>query len=387
MSTTVILKEVPVGFCPLAARGGMTVQVCTRDTLTSEDGENFTALLEQISEHYLARLTPRPVESRIDHMAVVIRPDKTAQIFINEISMGAEVRMKIDVKPGDPVHMDSMADILTLRLEGVEVPNDAGILVMISAGWRRGVFYDFTPLAAPGETRPENELWRALASLWTNLQFQSRVSLSEDDWRAMMASNWFPFIGISAARIRDMIQSVRAGWSIDEHLGPVIDEVHGSLLRLRSLIKRSPLFDGHRVIVLKALEHFESGDYVSVASMLYPRIEGLLRGHHACVHPASGASQNALAASAATELYPRRHSSSLLLPQRFETYLRKVYFANFEPSQPAGVNRNTIAHGVSPEKDMDAKASVLAVLIIEQIAFLCGSEPSQKSPEASSVAE
>jgi hypothetical protein len=179
-------------------------------------------------------------------------------------------------------------------------------------------------------------------------------------------------VGISSLRIREMIQFARADWDVDEHLEAIMDDVRRSLGRLRSQIERSSLFDGHRQVVFRALQHFEQGDHVSAATMLYPRIEGVLRGRHSLIPGVGRVSQDALAAGAAADVDERRHPWSLLLPRRFQTYLKEVYFANFDPANPSGVNRNTIGHGIAPENEINGKASTLAVLILEQITFLCG---------------
>lgn len=371
MPTTIKLDPL-IGFSLGYARPGERMNVSTRAMVTAEDGERFTILLDQISDCILSHVKARPDESTIGQLVVVLRPDSTADVFINEPPMVARVTAKKPVNAGEPVLQDSIADIHSVSFRGLDVPDDAGVLVLISSRWRRGVFYDFEPIARPEVRRPKDALGVALASLWTYLGFQDRLGLTDGDRARLSAEGWFPFIGLSTKLVRDMAEHVRAGWPADDLLDRVAAEVRTAVPRLRTHVKESPVFDGHRTVVLPALDHFENGDVVSAATMLYPRIEGLLRGHHAHVSAGVRASQSALAASAAVDARGIRHPNSLLLPERFEAYVRDVYFASFDPQAPQGVNRNTVGHGVAPEGDLGVKAAVLAVLIVEQLAFLCG---------------
>ncbi len=372
MPFTIELSQLPIGFTVSSARPGETVAVNVCGFVTSEDGAGLAELLTQVSEGWLSRLPKPPRESSIDHIVIVFRRDCTAQVFVNEVTMQATVAIKaMRVQAGEAVDLDKIADAHRLTLQGVDVPPDAGVLVMLSARWRRALLFDFGPLTPGGEQRVAGELEQMLASVWTYLQFQDRLNLSDSDWAALQASGWFPFIGLPTRRIKEMRDHARAGWNVDDLVPTIVADVRGNLPRLRDQIETGSLFEGHRTVLLKALTHFEARDDVTVAAMLYPRIEGLLRTQHARHKPSEKATQDALAGSAVAEAIRTRHEWSLMLPSRFETYLRNVYFAHFSPAVPTGVNRNTVGHGVAPEADLDAKASAIALLIVEQLAFMC----------------
>ena len=46
---------------------------------------------------------------------------------------------------------DDIADVASLNL-GVEVPRDAGVIVVRSAGWKRALYFDLGPLASDTPT-------------------------------------------------------------------------------------------------------------------------------------------------------------------------------------------------------------------------------------------
>lgn len=371
MPTTIKLDGPPIGITIDSAREGESVRVQTRGFVTTEDGDALVDLLEQISDAWLSHVPGHPPESTIDHAVFVFRRDGTAQVFVNEVPMRALIALKVGgVQKGDPVGRDAVADTHRLTLDGVDVPGDAGILVVLSVRWRRGVLYDFSPLSG-GPPREPQELERMLAAAWTYLSFQDRVGLRTDDWDRLTSQAWFPFIGLPTPRIKAMVRHARAGWAVDDLLPTVIDDVHANLPRLRRQIENGWLFEKHQQVFLRALEHFERDDYLSTATMLYPRIEGLLREQHALVAAHSKATQAALASSAVTDPLGVRHELSLLVPERFRRYIEEIYFAGFDPTAPSGANRNTIGHGVAPEAELGQKAAVLGILIAEQLAFLC----------------
>lgn len=380
MSTTITLDHLPAGFSAESVRASTSVTVRVRGFVSSEEGDELVEVLDQISDLWLSRLPRRLRESAIDHVVIVFRRDQTAEIFVNEINMHTFTSLKKSVGAGEMVERDAVADVHRLVLTGVDVPPDAGVLVVLSARWRRGVLYDFAPLGPDAPRREQNELERMLASAWTYLLFQERVGLADDDWARFGSSGWFPFIGLPTTRIKRMRHHARAGWSLDDLLPEILEDVRANLPRLREQVGAGWLFEGHRAVISKALEHFEAGDYMSAAAMLYPRIEGLMRAQHARVAAGTKITQRSLAESAVADPGQTRHEWSLLLPARFETYLTETYFAHFDPAAPTGVGRNTVGHGVAPEADLDAKAAVIAVLAVEQLAFMCATA----APAASS---
>lgn len=368
MPTTITLPQLPVGFCAESARGPGNVTVITRNLLVSADGEEFAVLLEEMSRIWLRRLPRPPRESSIDHILLVFHRDRRMDAYVNELSIRLGVRAKGAVNAGAPVFFESIADTLSLEFEGVRIPPDAGYLVLLSQGWRRGVLYDFSPLGTEAQMRA-GSVERELAALWTYLGFHARLSLTDQDWEALLASGWFPFIRLGEARIRRLVHHARACWDLDELLPELLADVRASIPAIRDLAQQQPLFEGHKLILDRAIERFEAEDYVSATGLLYPRIEGLLRSWQKLIDPGKP-SADALARSVAADPTETRHPHSLLLPHRFEEYLRRVYFAHFSNEAPEGVGRHTVGHGVAPEDDFGPKSAMLALLTMDQLAFM-----------------
>ena len=120
---------------------------------------------------------------------------------------------------------------------------------------------------------------------------------------------------------------------------------------------------------------------MSASAILFPRIEGVLRSNHFTETPIATASQKNLVTSTLAHAQLPEHGASLLLPERFRHYLSDVYFADFDPLNPKGLNRNTVAHGVAPQSAFDRKGTVVGFLILLQIVALLPLERPEATAE------
>jgi hypothetical protein len=151
----------------------------------------------------------------------------------------------------------------------------------------------------------------------------------------------------------------------------MLDDIANDVSRnadiMRQRWKTMPVFADHISIFNHALDRYIEGDYISATALLYPRIEGVMRTHHQNVNPAQKPSADNLVTSAVNiaSLVPR----NMLLPERFDHYLREVYFKNFDPSNPTDLSRHTASHGVTPAHLFDRKGATLGFLIAEQMSY------------------
>ena len=137
---------------------------------------------------------------------------------------------------------------------------------------------------------------------------------------------------------------------------------------MRETWKRNEIFRDHLSFLDKGLERFLAQDYISAISILYPRIEGVMRTHHMRVNPSVSkhSPENLVISSIKGQgITPR----NLLLPERFDRYLTKIYFAGFNPKNPSVLSRHSVAHGVAPVDLFNLKAATISLLILEQLSF------------------
>ena len=194
--------------------------------------------------------------------------------------------------------------------------------------------------------------------------------LDESQWEILFSQGWFPFVSLPKRILRQMISAVRSGSGTEQYTQSVVEAIRAMAPLIRSRWREPALYQEHLPLLEHAMERFLEGDYVSPTSILYPRIEGILRSIHTASGAASSFNQSRLAEAAVDAWVDKVHDYSWLLPNRFKEYLEKVYFAGFSPGQPASLSRHSVGHGVAQPRDFDQKHACIAILIVDQLRFL-----------------
>ena len=368
------LDHLPLGYAATAARPGEKVWVCSRRFVSSEDGAEFLTLIEGFPSDVVGKLSQAPGIScsTIDHMLVVIRRDKTATVYVNELKMTVEMQSKRDLKAGEAVFVDDIADIRGLRIDGVEIPPDSGVAFVFSKGWRKGYFFDFEPLHG---TAREYDFEKQSAQYLAYLFFQHMFGLSDEDWGTLFQQGWFPFISLKEETVKQILACVRNAWSVDElHLDAIVNEVESLLEPKLEGWRKNTVFKDHIRLIERAIERYREGDYESPCAILYPRIEGIMHSHQKLADGRGTRKQTRLVRSVMDAGKKGRHTYSLLLPEKFQHYLQDVYFADFDPDDPQGLSRHTVAHGVAPEEEFSRKGATIGFLLLAQLSYYLGGE-------------
>lgn len=372
MPITITLEHRPVGIITAVARDGKSAQVMYREFLSSENGDQLIERLEEMSRDILNKIPAdrRPKPSQIDHLLAIIHKDKMATLYINELGFEIEISSKRKGEVEQPVYDDDIADIPTLEFLDVEIPNDAGIVFIFSFEWRKGLFYDLGPLHPNSDGLRDYNINNLLGRFYAYLMLQNRIKISEDIWEKMFAQSWFPFISLSSSLIDGMKKYAKAGGEIDDLLPKITDEVRQSLNDWLEKWAEKSLYKEHIGLLRTAAERFLASDHHSTISILYPRIEGLLRDYHRRSQGSGERqSQDQLVETAVQADLSEDKPKLPLLPEKFQRYLSEVYFRNFDPNQPEGVSRNTVSHGVAPVEAFSEKGSVIGFLILDQLLY------------------
>lgn len=363
------LEHPPAGVAAAAGRNGEDIPIAYREFTSSEDGDTFISRLEGLPATILALLDADPPikPSTVDHLVAVIRPNGDADVYINELAILGKARIRKAVQHGDLLLDGDIVDIEELRFKDLEIPSDAGVLILLSQGWRKGLFFDFGPIL-PNPVQRNFDLSKLLGSLFSYLTFQQYFKITDEDWQVLFKAGWFPFVGIERETLNLLITYIRNSWDPDDIISEVATKIKSRLDEIQGSWRTQALLAPHIDILSRALERFREDDYISATAILYPRIEGLLRDLHA---KSGGTSfkQTFLAQAPLTAIADRAHQFSRILPTRFRTFLETVYFASFSPSAVPSLSRHSVAHGVAPAELFSVKAATFGILIVEQICF------------------
>jgi hypothetical protein len=365
----------PAGVCLKSGIAGEQIPIETGGFHCSSEGETFFRIVESLTAEYLATVGILP--SQVDNLLVVVDQQNEAEVYVNEISATALIQAMSATTAGAPVKKTDIADIREVNL-GVDIPNDSGFLYVFSIGWRKGMLYDFSPMQ-PGVTR-DFDLNRALGACFAYVLASERFVLSDVEWEQLIARGWFPFIGLNDQTVQRMVDFLRSDIDIDKLLPEITLQVETIGRGAVDLAEKNPDFQAHSSFIKTALERFMESDYISAGSILYPRIEGMLRTFYKMTQATDKPGQVKLLKKAFPPEFATRYATSLLRTDRFVNYLERVVFAGFDWNQPAGATRHTVGHGVVDQNDLSAKSIILALLTVHHLLFALMSRRADPKP-------
>jgi hypothetical protein len=181
-----------------------------------------------------------------------------------------------------------------------------------------------------------------------------------------------------------MLAHPKENWPVDQLLDGIVAEVSSSVQAMVERWRSSPLLAPHMPLLERAVERFSQKDYISATSILYTRIEGIMRSLLQSVTPGAKSTQESLPAAVVEAGHREFPEYSLLLPMRFQNFLKEVYFAGFKPDAVPPLSRHTVAHGVAMSEDFSVKGAAIGLLIVDQIFFFLpepqGGPPPEEKP-------
>lgn len=371
MSYEITFEKMPAGYSVNSARSGENVTVCLRDFVSSEDGDELITKLEGLPQQILSMVS-HPIlilPSAVHTLLAIIRKNKTATVYLNEVKPIEHIRPKISCKKGELITSNHILDMGRIEFQDVDIPGDAGVVYVFSIGWRKGFFYDLFPLHDKEGKPRDYDLEERIGSLYSYLIFQERFKIDETTWRNFFVQRWFPFVYLDNDLLREMISHAREGWQIDDLLPKISANVKRLLNDSPLTAKTAPAFAEHSEILTTAIERYLAADYISCASILYTRIEGLLRSFYSVSGDTSQFSTSKISKVAVNHHQASRITNSLLLPAKFNEYIDTVYFANFSPGSAPYVGRHSVAHGEARSDDFSLKSTTIGLLIVYQLSL------------------
>lgn len=376
MPLNIELEHRPAGYAMNKARKGEPVQITVREFISTEDGDLFIERLEGLPQTILNLVQEyKPVNpSVIDNMLVIYHPDDSAEIYINELDLIIKTRVKKQVSPGDQIFLNDIALIEALEFNNATIPPSAGILFIFSLGWRKGMFYDLSPLH--GEKTPRKyALSSLLGYYFAYLSQQKFFKINNDVWKILFEEKWFPFISLSIGFRERLISYAKAGWNPNDLLLESVTEIEGMLENIKDRWQKSFLFEPHMPLLAHALDKFDDRDYISSTSILYPRIEGVLRSAHEHLSDEIKINYTSLLNTSLGDPEEPSTERSLLLPKRFRQFMEDIYLADFVPREIADISRHSIAHGVAEPSQFDQKGAILGILILDHLYYFLPTSP------------
>lgn len=144
MPTDFMLVEKLVGFAAHTATGSERAMIEFGELVPPSDPARVQHILEGLQGSVFSHIPGFPDPSQVRNVVVVIRQDLSATAYINELNLKAQVRVTRAVNAGEPVFTKDISEVREVTL-GIDVPDDAAVIVVTVIGWRRSVYFDFGP--------------------------------------------------------------------------------------------------------------------------------------------------------------------------------------------------------------------------------------------------
>ena len=161
---------------------------------TFDEGLTFYNVLDGLNS-YLQKAACPP--SQVDRMLLIVLRDKTFMYLNDNLPLTWDVRVKRQLNAGERVFRNDIAGIRQVNFPGIEVPEQSGFLLLLSAGWRRGVCFDLQalePVTAVNSQEVFAGFKQMAGLLLTHLWFTGKFLLESTDWDEVIEAGWFPFI-------------------------------------------------------------------------------------------------------------------------------------------------------------------------------------------------
>jgi hypothetical protein len=354
-----------------------TVAVQPRGAYTSDQPE-FHRYIDGVTSglsHVLEATGHEVFFDKVSWFLVVVHGDRSAELYVDTVPVSLLVRVKRDCQIGEAVTDQSMADVKTMRFDGLELADSDQIIFCFKVGWKFALFFDLGrrrdgldqgyPLNVPA-------MEADLAHLYRLLRFQAAYEAVANKGMLdrLLADGWFPFIEILGPDFERLHRGYRDG-AIEAHEDALLKTFTAE--RIDGLAAgwwRHAVLADRRPILEPAIEAFKRGEAVSTIKILLTEIEGVIRDAYVAALGETaklGKLLDFLIERGVTNSSP----ASTYFPLEFLAYLQRYTFANFDLGTGAGVAtaRHGASHGVMKAEDYTLRRALQAILTVDQMRF------------------
>lgn len=345
------------------------LKVARRGFFTDYDNESLFVILQQLSNLFLNEWTLKEKKSvsHIRNCLIFINANKEASIHINCPTF-IEIVSKKAIEKNDPVFKKDIADVRKMDFQGIELQSTCAVIYIFSVGWRRGLYFDFLPIDSEKEYTT-GDLSTIFASLYSYLQFPEIHRLEPEIKNKIFEKGWFPFIRIIGNYFEKLYTSIKENldtYDLELEIAESFNEE--SLIEMKDTWLKKDPYNKHQRLIDKGIERYLAGDYISTISILYPRIEGIMR--YMCLGEKGKVTSKNLAQKITLEAKGKSIEYGLFLPDDFNEYLTKVYFQSFDlETGEVNLSRHSLAHGVADEESFSKIKAIQGILILDQISY------------------
>lgn len=357
------------GFVVETSKKGEMVKVQARGSLFSDDPIFYTYI-----DHITGIFLNKVFVNSVHQFLILIHDDLSADLYLNNIPTKVLMMPKRDVKKGQVVSANDIADIEKLSFDRIIIKDTDKVIYCFKVGWKFGLFFDLNW----EEGLDIEAMHTELGALYRYLSFQYVYDIieSKPHFDLLLRDGWFPFIEIIGSefkKLSDVYQNLPDPQSRIQALISKFDKK-----RIECITKKwwnKQIFSDKKSILETGIESYLSDDkkgFIACIKTLLPEIEGIIRLHY---FKETGKGKDVYVPELISHIVDRGRIKSgsdlsLFLPRAFFVYLKKSVFSQFDLEKgDISLSRHTSSHGVAKAEDYTKAKAFQMILILDQIYF------------------
>ncbi|MEI8360792.1 MAG: hypothetical protein WCG01_01565 [bacterium] len=371
------------GFALEGALGGETVKILTRSLLTSDDPE-FYLYSEKISNIFFNGILISP--NMVHQFLVIIHSDLSADLYVNDINILLEVKVKKDIKQGEAIMQDDIADIRKVKFPDIEITESDKVIYCFKVGWRFGLFFDLgthvqtvnTPPGILVEKLDLDKMSLSIGDIYRYLSFYHvyKTLEAESRFKEIIKDGWFPFIEIIGSEFKLLTEIYHDKFDFQNRITQILNNFTKERIdKISNKWWGNDIFANKKELIMAGIKAYLDNDqsgYINCIKNLWSETEGILR---AIYHIDTGKGNNVKTPDLISHIINKAKNKSgsdfsLLLPLSFLEYLKDVAFASFNTETgDVELSRNSSGHGVAEVNQYTKIRALQLILILDQIYY------------------
>jgi hypothetical protein len=367
------LKDVNLaGVSAEAVQGGGKIRIWTRLALASDD-PYFHRVVENLTDvlrHLVQQAGEHINFARANDILLVIRPDQSAELWVDGAAVMINVLAKRNVGAGTVIFEGDIADVTGLDFPCVDIGRNDKLLYLFRQDWHFALFFDFNP----DNNLSRDETARTLGTLYRRLKYRHFYDAlaNETIFDRLIEAGWFPFVEIVGSEFKELALACEAGFPLAEAEAKLMQNFDDA--RLDRIFERwiaKPSFKTKETILRSSINAQKSNDPVAVLKIVLTEIEGILSDAHFVKNGTRPKISQLLEFARTSAEQKSGAPDTLLFPTAFAKYLERYTFANFDPTAGTGVagSRHAVGHGAAVAESYTKVRALQAILTLDQFAF------------------
>lgn len=370
----ILIKNIEIhGISMEAGVGGQTIRVAVQGLAMSD-----STLFHRIMRSMVGVINSAAAASgahvnieRADTILLVIKEDRTAELWLDAATEAVRCLVKRQVQAGGALFQRDIADIVGYSFPNVVIETTDQVFCVLRQAWHFGLAYDFNPRKNLDRAGFERSLGVIKRYLSYGDEYQALSNTQR--LQQLIAAGWFPFVEVLGDDIRMVIDAIAGGIDLESVERQLVERFDAE--RLDHMLARwraNPHFIGKMDLMVEAVDAFKSKRPISAIKVALTEIEGILNEMHRAANGGSGAKTKALLDFLVSYTEAKvGEPDTLLFPAAFAKYLRDYTFANFDPTAQAGEagSRHAVGHGAAAQATYTMTRALQTILAIDQLAF------------------